>query len=92
MNITPCFNCYTTPKHNFATLESSPHPTTPPPTHTHIPCIPHNLAVHTLTADSTRHLSTEDESNGTYPLNCIGASNSVTRLFSLKMSRQGRNM
>jgi hypothetical protein len=35
-------------------------------------------AVHTLTADSTRHLTTEDESKGTFPLNCISASNSVT--------------
>jgi hypothetical protein len=31
-----------------------------------------------LTADSTRHLSTEDESKGTFSLNCTSASNSVT--------------
>jgi hypothetical protein len=30
------------------------------------------------TADSTRHLSTEDESKDTFSLNCVSASNSVT--------------
>jgi hypothetical protein len=33
---------------------------------------------YTLTADSTRYLSTEDESKGTFSRNCISASNSVT--------------
>jgi hypothetical protein len=35
---------------------------------------------------------TEDESNDIFSLNCISASNSVTRLFSLKITQQGRNM
>jgi hypothetical protein len=36
------------------------------------------LAVHILTADSARHLSTEDDNKGTFSLNCTSASNSVT--------------
>jgi hypothetical protein len=33
---------------------------------------------YTLTADSTRYLSTDDESKRIFSLNCISASNSVT--------------
>jgi hypothetical protein len=36
------------------------------------------VAVHTLTADSTRYLITEDESKGTFSLKCISTSKSVT--------------
>jgi hypothetical protein len=55
----------------------------------------HNLVTVTITAsctvrgptaDSSRHLSTEDESKGTFSLNCISASNSVTDYYPWRWS------